>query len=825
MKTLAKALSATVLALIAIHSSPIAAAEPDGDCSTTVVRAWFTERSQVDALARHIEPWEVDHDRGLLVVGVDSAGYQRLLDLGFEIEIDQKRTAEICTPKKSLPGQTEGIPGYLCYRTVEEAFQTAQDLATDYPGLVTWIDAGDSWEKTTPGGNPGYDMMVLRLTNTLVVGTPPAGTTGKPRLFVTSAIHAREYTTAELMTRFAEYLVTNHGIDPDATWLLDEHEIHLMLFANPDGRKHAETGLSWRKNTNENYCSPTSNSRGADLNRNFEFQWGCCGGSSGDSCSDTYRGVSPTSEPEVQAVQSYARSIFPDQRADDLGAAAPTDATGLYIDIHSYSELVLWPWGFTGTPTGNGAALQTLGRKLAFFNGYEPDQAIGLYPTDGTTVDFAYGDLGVAACLFELGTWFFQDCADFESTIFPDNLEALIFAAKVVRTPYLTPAGPEITGAAASATVVAPGDIVTIAAEANDGRFNNTNGTEPSQPIAAAEFTLDAPPWQSGATPVAMTAADGSFNSTSEALEGTLDTTGLANHRHSIFIRAQDAAGNWGPVSAAFVWVLDPSSAAHIAGTVTDAVTGSTLGATVTAGAFTTVADIATGAYDLMLLEGTYDVTASIDGYASQTIPAVAATAGATSQADFALQPYETALFDSVEAGNLGWTPEGSWAITDEASASPDHSWTDSPDGNYGDGWDRSLISPPLDLFEIAGVRVEFSHIYDLESGYDYAYVEVSTDGGASWTGAASFNGVQTSSWDRVELDLPALDHASDARIRFRIDTDGSQTRDGWHIDDIVILGFDSPPAGLIFRDRFESGDTSAWGATAPLALSPNPGP
>ena len=155
---------------------------------------------------------------------------------------------------------------------------------TDFPNLASWIDVGDSWEKTTTGGSAGYDMQVLRLTNADVPGTPPAGFTGKPRLFVTSAIHAREYTTAELMTRFAEYLVTNHGVDADATWLLDEHEIHLMLQTNPDGRKQAETGLSWRKNTNENYCCPTSTSRGADLNRNFEFQWGCCGGSSGDRC-------------------------------------------------------------------------------------------------------------------------------------------------------------------------------------------------------------------------------------------------------------------------------------------------------------------------------------------------------------------------------------------------------------------------------------------------------------------------------------------------------------------------------------------------------------
>ena len=238
-----------VLSIVVADPVSATTSAQDG-CATTVVRAWFTDRSQVEAFARHAEPWEVDHKKGWMVVGVDSTTYQLLIDLGFEIEIDEARTAEICRPRERTPGQTEGIPGFGCYRTVEETFQTAEDLVTHNPDLASWIDVGDSWEKLTPGGNDGYDMKVLRLTNANVTGTPPTGSTGKPRLFVTSAIHAREYTTAELMTRFAEYLVANHGIDADATWLLDEHEIHLLLITNPDGRKHAETGILWRKNTN-----------------------------------------------------------------------------------------------------------------------------------------------------------------------------------------------------------------------------------------------------------------------------------------------------------------------------------------------------------------------------------------------------------------------------------------------------------------------------------------------------------------------------------------------------------------------------------------------
>ena len=54
-----------------------------------------------------------------------------------------------------------------------------------------------------------------------------------------SAIHAREYTTAELTTRFAEHLVNNYNVDADITWLLDHFELHLVPQANPDGRKIA----------------------------------------------------------------------------------------------------------------------------------------------------------------------------------------------------------------------------------------------------------------------------------------------------------------------------------------------------------------------------------------------------------------------------------------------------------------------------------------------------------------------------------------------------------------------------------------------------------
>lgn len=597
-----------------------------------VVRAYFSDPQMVADLSTWTEPWEVNYDRGYVVLGVTRSQYEYLIVTGFDVELDADLTAQFSRPNVPLPGQDiNTIPGYPCYRTVEETYATAAQLAANYPNLATWIDVGDSWEKVTPGGNAGYDMMVLKLTNNAIPGP-------KPVMFITSAIHAREYATAELMTRFAEYLIANYNVDPDVTWVLDNHEVHLMLQTNPDGRKMAETGLSWRKNTNNNYCANT-NSRGADLNRNFEFQWGCCGGSSGSQCSETYRGASPASEPEVQAVQTYARSIFPDQRGDPLPEPAPTDATGLYIDVHSYGELVLWPWGFTATPTGNGTALQTLGRKFAYYNGHYPEQSIGLYPTDGTTDDFFYGDLGVSAYTFEIGTSFFQSCSTFENQILPANMSALLYAMKVPRTPYMTPAGPETLNVAVSDGLINPGDPVTLTGVANDTRFSSANGTEPTQNIAAAEYYVDTPPWNGG-TPIAMQPSDGNFNSPNEGIIASVDTSGLAGGQHLIYVRGRDAANNWGPMSAVFLHVLGGNEGS-VDGYLTDSLTGEPLAGTVMEPnlGISTTSDPVTGFYSLSLPQGTWIIQASADYHLDATVTDVTVTDGNVTPLDIQLDP------------------------------------------------------------------------------------------------------------------------------------------------------------------------------------------
>ncbi len=165
----------------------------------------------------------------------------------------------------------------------------------------------------------------------------------------------REYATAELATRFAEQLVAGYNVDPDITWLLDYTEIHILAHANPDGRKMAETGQSWRKNTDRDDSCNVPSSWGVDLNRNSSFKWKM-GGSSANACDLTYHGPAMKSEPETQAIEDYATAIFGDQRGPNDTDVVPATTAGLFISLHSYGGLVLYPWGWTTTASAQSRA-------------------------------------------------------------------------------------------------------------------------------------------------------------------------------------------------------------------------------------------------------------------------------------------------------------------------------------------------------------------------------------------------------------------------------------------------------------------------------------
>jgi carboxypeptidase T len=761
-------------------------------------------RQQLGLLFGHVL---IDPASGDALVESDALARSRLDALAIAWQVDPPATQALTRELSALAGDPRAIAGFACYRSVEETMAAIDAMVAARPDLASYVDIGVSWRRTQ-NANEGWPLRVLRLGNSAVAGD-------KPKLFAMSAVHAREYTTAEVMTRFAEQLVAGHGVDPEATWLLDHNEFHLLLQANPDGRKRAETGILWRKNENtaSGPCPtnpPTSNSHpGIDLNRNFPLGWNTTPfGSSGTACSATFRGPAPASEPETQAIRDYVLTLFPDTRpgsAGDLTTPADPDTRGLFLDVHSYSKLVLWPWGTTDQVTGNDAALARLGKRLAWFGGYAPQQAIELYATDGTTIDFAYGELGVPAFTLELGIAFFESCTQAEATTIPENLATLRYAARTLQAPYRLPAGPEALAAAAEPDLIASDQTVTVSARLDDGRYQSPGPESPSHAIAGADVVVGGLPWDAGAARIAMAASDGAFDSSAEDANVQIHGNQLPTGRQLLYVQGTDAATETGPPAAVFVGVYPADQIGTVAGRVSAAATGIGLAASVRSDSGFSSQTEADGSYLRRLPAGGDGLTFSAPGYLDEVRPVT--VAGTQMQTlDVALHPRCVLLADDAEAGNVqDWTAQVPWGIA-AVAGNASLAWTDSPGGNYANNANTSLVSRPLPAADYADLRLAFRHRCDTQANADYGLVEYSTTGGASWTEAFRCSG-GGSAWRSDSVELPGAAADDDLRLRFRLLAGPSSTRDGWSLDDIELsAGGPACRAGsdTLFRNGFE---------------------
>jgi murein tripeptide amidase MpaA len=176
----------------------------------------------------------------------------------------------------------------------------------------------------------------------------------------------------------ADRLVAEYGTNPKVKAILDNSELIIIGHANPDGNQWSwGYDRLWRKNRRDNNFGLY----GVDLNRNYPDHWGQ-GGSSTSPISDTYMGPSAMSEPEIQAgVQFFA------ENAPIIGA----------IDWHSYTQLVLRPYGWTREDPPDENFLKFLGDGYAaevfavHGERYTSQKSIDLYVTTGTGIDYANG--------------------------------------------------------------------------------------------------------------------------------------------------------------------------------------------------------------------------------------------------------------------------------------------------------------------------------------------------------------------------------------------------------------------------------------------------
>jgi hypothetical protein len=221
--------------------------------------------------------------------------------------------------------------------------------------------------------------------------TGPTGT-NKPGVFYHGLQHAREWITGPMVLYIANHLVTQYDTDPCVRDLVDRGNIYLAPCVNPDGYTYSWTNdRLWRKNRRHN----GGGIYGVDLNRNWGFGWGGPGASTSPS-DPTYRGPNAFSEPETQVLSGFM-AAHPEIRA--------------YMDYHSYSQLILWPFGYTSSepPEPDRTTFYTLGERMQALiqavhgQYYEPGPInTTIYPASGGSVDWAYGDQGIFGFTIEL---------------------------------------------------------------------------------------------------------------------------------------------------------------------------------------------------------------------------------------------------------------------------------------------------------------------------------------------------------------------------------------------------------------------------------------
>jgi len=304
---------------------------------------------------------------------LDGAGvpYMRLdVDVAAQVEAEWERVS----PKLVAVPRSETF--FDDFRPLDQIDSFLDQIVADHPGLIAKEQIGTSVE-----GRPIWGF-------TISAAPDPDAQRG---LMINGTLHAREWISPATMCFLIDRVTDAAASDPRIATLLENVTLYVAPVINPDGYVHSwTTDRLWRKNRRDN----GDGTFGVDLNRNFD--WSFSGpGASATTSSEVYHGPAPFSEPETRALRDWL-------------LAKPN--TVAHIDFHSYSQLVLWPFGDfdISPPEPDATAVESLGRDMAdaVFEStgqrYAPMQAIDLYPAAGTSSDWVYGATQVLSWTVEL---------------------------------------------------------------------------------------------------------------------------------------------------------------------------------------------------------------------------------------------------------------------------------------------------------------------------------------------------------------------------------------------------------------------------------------
>ena len=154
-----------------------------------------------------------------------------------------------------------------------------------------------------------------------------------------------------------------------------------------------------------------------------------------------------------------------------------------------------------------------------------------------------------------------------------------------------------------------------------------------------------------------------------------------------------------------------------------------------------------------------------------------------------------TVLADSAENGTSNWPTMTNWSIVTTKYLSPAHSFK----GICTNSGVNQMVSIPLNLSTYPAVYLSWYQKYALETGYDFGYVDVSSNNGTSWSRLATYNGVDSATWKFQSFNITSLVGGStNMLVRFRDSCDANTNYDGWYVDNIKISAYQvSPLVGI----------------------------
>lgn len=381
--------------------------------STTILSNYeFADRGRSAKVHadRRAEASLIDKDQDGILQDPEIVDYLKATEAWHEGGDEQQVLTEFKYHLKKEPN-----PEARAYHSFDQMAAELDQLEHTYPNIAERVSLGKTHE--------GRDIWALKISKGAHGG---ADTSTKTGIVLTGCHHAREWMSVEAPLRIAHELCEGYATDPEMKRRVDQGEIWVVPCVNPDGFEYSRNEDNWwRKNrrpVGADPCGNPTDAIGTDLNRNYLSAvpadahmyrpegdtpcstWDDFTATSDDPDSDTFRGPSGSSEPEVQAMQALER------RANIQGV----------IDHHSYSQLILFPWGHNYEPTNQDARYKEVGNRMndalasVGAGRYTVEQSAELYPCSGASDSALYSE-GVFNYTIEIGRSFQPPASQIET--------------------------------------------------------------------------------------------------------------------------------------------------------------------------------------------------------------------------------------------------------------------------------------------------------------------------------------------------------------------------------------------------------------------------